>query len=258
VNRNPKSSFELIQKPNTMRKQKLIETTHIIALAMALPFSALAQSTTDSSGAAANMPASQAVAAAPETLPTYGLLGDSYSGVNFGYLKNSGSPAEYRDYGFVSNTNLQKEDDWGIDGGFNYDYLTGDSQGFHDYRNEFEFGATGFLSDSWGRPFLGVGAGWAWQHAGGISHSSFAYSSEAGVEFQVLRRLVLSPYIEYQAEPRLHNNLAPAVNFPNRLWNFGVMATYRLTSRVSASAGIDVDQYNARDLGYRAGLAYHF
>jgi hypothetical protein len=241
-----------------MNKLNLVKNAHLIALAVALPLSAFAQSATDGAGAPANMPTSQPVTAIADALPAYGLLGEAYSGVDFGYLKNSGSPAEYRDYGFVSNTNLQKQDGWGIDGGFNYDYTTGDSRGFHDYRNQFEFGATGFLSDSWGRPFIGVGAGWAWQHAGGVAHSSWAYSSEAGVEFQVLRRLVLTPYVEYQAEPRLHNNLAPTVNFPNRLWNLGLMATYRLTGRLSASVGLDVNQYSDRDLGYRAGLAYHF
>jgi hypothetical protein len=235
-----------------------MKTTHLVALALALPFAALAQSTTDSSGTPASMSASQPAVAAPQAAPSYGLLGDAYSGLNFGYLKNSGSPGEYRDYGFVSNTNLEKEDGWGIDGNFNYDYTTGDALGFHDYRNEFEFGATGFLADSWGRPFLGVGAGWAWERAGGDKRSSFAYSSEAGIEFQVLRRLVLTPYLKYQAEPRLHNNAAPIANFPNRVWNFGLMATYRLTPRLSATVGLDVDQYSERDVGYRAGLAYHF
>jgi hypothetical protein len=38
----------------------------------------------------------------------------------------------------------------------------------------------------------------------------------------------------------------------------GVMATYRLTGRLSATIGVDVTQYSDRDLGYRAGLAYHF
>jgi hypothetical protein len=241
-----------------MNKHNPIKTAQFIALALVLPFAAAAQSNADTPGASANLPSSQPVTPTPEAAPTYGLLGESYSGVDFGYLKNSGSPGEYRDYGFASNTNFQREDDWGLDGGFNYDYTTGDGNGFHDYRNEFEFGGTGFLSDSWGRPFVGLGAGWAWQHAGGISHGSFAYSARAGVEFQVLRRLVLTPYIEYQAEPRLHNNLAPMVDFPNRLWNFGVMATYRLTDRFSATVGFDVNQYSARDLGYRAGLAYHF
>jgi hypothetical protein len=239
-------------KINTIKK-----IAYTAALSAALPLATLAQTTADSQGNPTG--AVVATEATPASIvPSYGLLGDAYSEVDFGYLKNSGSPETLHDYGFVSNANMERQDDWGIDGDFKYDYMTGGALGFHDYRNVAQFGVTGFLTQSWGRPFLSADAGWAWQRAAGSARNSFEYMPSAGVELQVLRRLVVTPDIQYQAEPRLRNDLSSVADFPNHLWEYGVKTTYRFTSELSASVGLDLDQYSEKDLGYGAGLTYHY
>jgi hypothetical protein len=232
-----------------MKKTKIESTIRLAAFAAALTVSAWAQSGPVGSG----NPASP-----HDQDPSYGQLGDSYFEFDAGYQSNASSPGALHDYGIVSNTNLEKGNDWGIDGNFNYDYLTGGAYGFHDYRNEPQFGVTTYLSQFWGRPFVNGDFGWAWERDGGESHNSYAYTGMAGIEFQVLKPFVLTPFVEYQAEPNMHIDSPSAGDLPNHLWDTGVKGTYRLTQQLSASLGVDLDQYKASDWGYKAGVAFHF
>jgi len=78
------------------------------------------------------------------------------------------------------------------------------------------------------------------------------------VEVQVLTDLALTPYVKYQSEPTLYNHELPVADFPNHLWNYGVLATYRVTRQWNASAGVSLDQRNRNDLGYSGGVSYRF
>ena len=202
--------------------------------------------------------AQPASSAPPAEEPSYGMLGGSYFEFDAGYQSNANAPGVLHDYGFTSNTNIEKGSWWGIDGNFTYDYLTGGAYGLHDYRNTPEFGVTTYMAQSWGRPFVSGDFGWAWERDGGESHNSYAYAGTTGIEFQVLRPLVLTPFVEYQAEPNMHISSAFAGDLPNHLWDTGLKGTYRFTSQLSASLTVEMDQYKASDLGYRAGVAFHF
>jgi hypothetical protein len=114
------------------------------------------------------------------------------------------------------------------------------------------------MMESWGKPFLTVDAGYAWQRAADVSRKSFAYTGIAGVEFQVLRDLALSPFLEYQAEPHLYSHERPLANFDNHVLDYGVKATFRINRAWNASLTADLDQHSERDWGLRAGASYHF
>jgi hypothetical protein len=206
-----------------------------------------------------SMPAfSQTAPAAQAVDPGPGLLGNNYSEVSFGYQRDEDAPKSLRDYEFVSNGSILKQDNYGLDGNFTYDHLSAASSGFSDRRDELELGLTGFLQQTWGKPFVSVDGGFAWQQAGGVSRKSWAYTTAAGVQFQVLKDLALSPFIEYQSEPHLYNRGLPLTDLPDHETYYGVKATYRITQQWSASLSADLDQHSARDFGLRGGVSYRF
>jgi hypothetical protein len=228
-----------------MNKNTIKQTLILSGLALGAALSASAQS---ASSAAPNLTAAD---------PGPGLLGSNYSELSFGYQRQD-APRDLRDYEFVSNASIYKEASLGLDGNFTYDYIDGGDFGFIDHRNEAQLGLTGFLMQPWGKPFLSADAGMAWQDAANVSRKGLAYSIEGGVEFQVLKDLALSPYIEYQAEPGLYNHGLPAADFPDHLVDFGVKATYRITREWSAVLGADLDQRSGRDWGLSAGISYRY
>jgi hypothetical protein len=187
-----------------------------------------------------------------------GLVGTNYSELSFGYQRESGAPSDLRNYEFLSNGAFYRQGIWGADGNFKYDHTDGTADGFTDRRDEAQFGATGFMTQPWGKPFVTADAGMAWEHVAGVSRKSYAYTGVAGVEFQVLRNLALSPFLEYDALPKLYNHAPAVANFPDHTLEGGVKATYRITRQWRASLSATLDQYNSRDIGLRAGLSYHY
>jgi hypothetical protein len=187
-----------------------------------------------------------------------GLIGSNYTELGFGYENKNGLPGNLRDYDFTSNAAVYREGIWGADANFKYEFTDAGGGGFSDRRDEALFGLTGFMTQSWGKPFITADAGYAWQRAGGVSGRSFAYQLTGGVEFEVLRNLALAPFLEYDTEPRLHNSVPAVANFQDHVVEYGVRATYRLTRNWSLTAGASVDQYSGSDLGVRGGVAYRF
>jgi hypothetical protein len=232
-----------------MKKSITTQTCLLSALALGLALSASAQAVQGS-------PATSQDPSAADPGP--GLVGTNYSELSFGYQRQSGAPKDLRDYEFLSNANVFNNASLGVDANFTYDYLNGRANGFSDRREELQLGLTGFLKETWGKPFLGADAGMAWQDAAGVSRKSLAYTVTGGVEFQVLKDLALTPFIEYQAEPHLYNRGLPAANFPNHVLDYGVKATYRITREWSASLSADLDQHSVKDWGLRAGVSYRF
>ncbi len=238
-----------------MKKTKIIQTSLLTVLALGLVLSASAQEgqNTTITPSPSNAPAG------PMAIdPGPGLVGANYSELSFGYQKQEGTPSFLRDYEFISNGNIYRQSVWGADANFTYDYLDGSADGFNDRREEAQLGLTGFMMGSWGKPFLTADAGYAWQRAADVSRKSFAYTGIAGVEFQVLRDLALSPFLEYQAEPHLYNHEAPFANLESHVFEYGVKATYRLSRAWNASLSADLDQHSDRDWGLREGVSYHF
>lgn len=235
-----------IQKKDTMKKTNLLKPTLISVLALGMAIPAFAQNATSA----------QADAAVIDPGP--GLIGVNYSTLSFGTERLGGIPKDLRDYGFVSNGAVFKQGIWGMDANFTYDYLSGSANGYHDRRNEALLGVTGFMMESWGKPFVTADAGWAWQNAGGVSRKSAAYTLTGGVEFQVLKNLALTPYIEFQGEPKFYNHELPLTSIPDHVMDYGVKATYRFTRQWSASLSANLDQHSTNDFGWSAGVSYRF
>jgi opacity protein-like surface antigen len=232
-----------------MKKINVKQTSLVSVLALGLAISASAQSVQQS-------PAAPPDPAAVDPGP--GLVGTNYAELSFAYQKQEGSPSDVRDYEFVSNGNVFRDGAMGADVNFTYDYLDGAASGYSDHREEAQLGFTGFLLETWGKPFLTGDAGMAWERAADASRKSFAYTGAGGIEFQVLRNLALAPFVEYQAEPHLYNHGLPWANFPDHLLDYGVKATYRITSSWNASLTADLDQHSGRDWGLRGGVSYRF
>jgi hypothetical protein len=237
-----------------MKKTNIRLTSLLSALTLGLAFTASGQ---EAQNAAAPATSTTAVATVPVD-PGPGLVGTNYTELSFGYQKQEGAPSILHDYQLISNGNVYRQGIWGADANFTYDYIDGSANGFDDRRDEAQLGLTGFMLQTWGKPFLTADAGYAWQRAGDVSRKSFAYTGVAGVEFEVLRNLAVSPFIEYQAEPHLYNHGLPAVSLDNHLFDYGVKATYRFTRNWNASLSADLDEHSERDWGLRAGASYHF
>jgi len=225
-----------------MKKTNIKNTALLSVLALGLSIPVFAQ----------NAPQTQAADPGP------GLVGSNYSEVSFGYQKQGGSPKSLRDYGFVSNGSIFRQDAYGLDANFRYDYLSGAAYGQSDRRNQALLGVTGYLLETWGKPFVTVDAGYAWQDVAGVSRRSFAYTASTGIEFQLLKNLALTPFVEYQAEPHLYNRGLPLTNWPDRDTYYGLKATYRITREWGASVGVDLDRHSTNDFGVKAGLSYRF
>jgi hypothetical protein len=226
-----------------MKKTKIESTLLAAVLAVGLAASASAQT-------------SQANASAPDSYN--GLIGANYTSLSLGYLKEDSTPDLFHDYQFLMNQAVRAAGPFGFDANFSYDYMTGGAWGYHDYRNTALIGTTAYLPESWGKPFLTADIGWALQQAGDIVADSFAYSLETGVEFQVTGRLVLTPFASYEAAPRLRQNNPSVVDIPDFVFDYGAMATYRLTHDWSATLSAALDQHRSSDLGLRGGFSYHY
>jgi hypothetical protein len=210
-------------------------------------------------GAALSASAQAPASPDPATIdPGPGLVGTNYAELGFGYLREGGTPGDFRDYDFVSNEAAYRQGIWGIDGNFKFDYLNGSADGFIDHREEAMLGATGFLTQTWGKLFLTGDAGMAWESAGGASRKGFAYSLTGGVEFEITRRIAVTPFLEYDADPHLYNHAPAVANLPDHDLLGGVKGTYRFTRQWSGSLSATLDQYNSRDIGLRAGVSYNF
>ncbi|HVW22458.1 MAG TPA: hypothetical protein VHC86_14685 [Opitutaceae bacterium] len=182
------------------------------------------------------------------TAPSGGLLGQDYLGLTDTYLRhNQGAPVVDHDYGFVFNQAVAP----GLDATASYDWLTGSGLGVHDWRQQALIGANWFERYSWGRPFVGGEAGWAWQRFNGQFDNGFTYRLTAGVEFVAQGGWAFTPYAQYQQWHALST-----ANWASHDWNFGIKASYRVSPRLSLILNPQLDQY--RNVGYQAGIALHF
>jgi hypothetical protein len=69
---------------------------------------------------------------------------------------------------------------------------------------------------------------------------------------------VLTPFLEYEAEPRLRQDNLSVADLPDYVFNYAAKATYRVSQDWSVSLTAELDQHSASDLGLRAGASYHF
>lgn len=178
---------------------------------------------------------------------TAGLLGQSYTAVNWNYVDFDGSaPSAARGLSATFNQPLNAN----LDLQFNYDWLRAGAYGTHVSQHQLDGGVVAYQTYSWGRPFVDLGAGWVWERGGGFSDDSFAYRVGAGVEFQVAPRVSVSPFVTFRR----------AVSFNASEVDLGVKAAYRITRDWSATAKVQYDavRHEKDATEYSLGVAYHF
>ena len=206
-----------------------------VAASLALALNAAAQGASTTSSGTSTSPASGSA---------YGLLGQNYSGVYFGYTNiDNGPPDVAHSYGFVANRPSEVPN---LDAMFKYEYSRVSAFGVKGREHDIAVGATGFLPLAGAKPFIEGNVGWAFTKVAGMKSDSFTYLIGVGVEIQVLPRLALSPYVNYQEAP----------HFNASQWGYGVKGTYRIAQEWSASAGLELN--DDKDVTYRFGVNRHF
>lgn len=195
-------------------------------------------------GLAATLSAQNADLAPPRPAGVgVGLIGATYVGTEFGYTRHvDGGPRALRTYGFVYNQPLPE----GLDFNFNYRDANASEAGIGTRLQQFYVGLTGHRTLGWGKVFLQGNTGWAWAKTGGVQENGFAYELKTGAQFQLLPQLVLTPYVSYEAAPRLHTHE----------WNYGVLTNYRFNREWSATVGAKLDEEH--NVSYSVGVNFHF
>ncbi len=176
-----------------------------------------------------------------------GLLGESYAGFTYDWLKLDNSPVDAS--GFTLEVNHPLRGSWDLN--FQYSYWRTES--FAGIRGTVQVGGLGVrfhsAKNSSVRPYIGAGAGWASAKAGGISDSAFAWQAEVGVEFQAGNKLTVTPVINYQDTGDIFGSSGGTTNY-------GVKANYWLNEKFGLRAGIMGDDDS--NVTYSIGFNLHF
>lgn len=178
------------------------------------------------------------------TSATYGLIGESYTGITFGYTHHvDGPPRALRTFGFIVNRPIEVN----LDGAFKYDYTGSSLLGQHNHAHRIAASAMYYWPNKGSaKPFVDADAGWIFQKFGGVSDNAFTYLVGVGVEFQVLTQLVVTPFVNYQDIPAMNS----------RAWGYGAKATYRLAKEWSTSLRVRLDEDH--NVEYQVGVNRHF
>jgi hypothetical protein len=175
-----------------------------------------------------------------------GLLGKTYSGLEFGYTHHvEGAPDVLHRYGFVSSRPLAEAKE-NVDAAFRYNYTRGSAFGLHADQHDIAMGFTGYLPTPDAKPFIEGELGWAWTKVGGVKDNSLVYTLGAGVELRLNPRLSLAPFVQFQDAPQFHD----------RLWNFGARATHHFERGWSGTLTIQSD--DAHNIEYALGVLRRF
>jgi hypothetical protein len=180
---------------------------------------------------------------APTTSTNYGLLGQEYTGLNFGYVHHvSGPPRVLHHYGFISNRPTSPN--WDV--AFKYDYITGSAWGVRTRSHEAAVNVTRYVSLEAIKPFIHGDIGWALQKIGSAKDDSYTYRLGVGAEWQLLPQLALTPSINYEDAPKFHA----------RGWNYAAKATYRAFKEWSVSLATILDEDH--NVEWQVGVNRHF
>ena len=175
-----------------------------------------------------------------------GLLGQSYVGLDCGYTDlHRSSIADLQGLNFQYNQPLNTGFDLniGLSNSWSSQFL-----GTRECQKTVDASTIAFIPDlTWGRPFIGVGAGWTWTKMSGDRDNSFLYKIDTGVEFQVTKALSVTPVVSFTDTTSFHTD--------NR-WAYGVKANYWITSQWGLTAGVMRD--NMVNTTYSVGTTLRF
>jgi hypothetical protein len=175
-----------------------------------------------------------------------GLLGQSYVGLDYGYTRLHSAPvSDVQGLNFEYNQPLNSGFDLNI--GMS-DAWSSQFSGTRARQKTVDASAVAFMPDlSWGRPFIGVGAGWAWTKVSNVRDNSFLYTIDTGVEFQVTKALSVTPLVSFTDTTSFHTD---------NKWAYGAKANYWITSQWGLTAAVMRD--NMVNTTYSVGANYRF
>jgi hypothetical protein len=174
-----------------------------------------------------------------------GLLGQTYAGLTYSYLKLDSSPVNAASYGFEYNQPLNP----GFDAVFNYDWTqSGAIAGDRARGQSLDAALRAFsASYSWGKPYLEAGVGYDWTKFAGVKDHSFAWIAGAGVEFQATTALTVTPFVRFiKTNGFADHNTA----------DYGVKANYWITRQWAVTGAIS--RNDSQDMTYKLGVNVRF
>lgn len=201
--------------------------------------------------AAAALGLTASIARAADTAPaapateSIGLLGQTYAGLTYSYINLNSSPVNAESFGFEYNQPLNT----GFDAVFHYDRAqTGVVLGDRAHEQNLDLALRAFsLSQSWGKPYVEAGVGYDWTKYAGVKDHSYNWIAGAGVEFQALPSLTITPFVRWVR--------ATGYDDHNQV-NYGVKANYWVTKQWALTAGID--RNDDKDMTYKVGVNVRF
>jgi hypothetical protein len=174
-----------------------------------------------------------------------GLLGQTYAGLTYSYHNLDASPVNAASYGFEYNLPVKT----GFDAVFNYDWVqSGPVAG--ERAHEQQLGATlraFFAPGGWGRPYVEVGAGYDWLKFAGVKDNSFLWIAGAGIEFQTIAKLTVTPFVRYDR--------ATGYDDANEV-SYGVKANYWINRQWALTGA--VSRNDSQDVTYKVGVNVSF
>lgn len=215
-------------------------TLKILVLSLA---TALGGALTASAQTAANPPSTDAGSPAYQN-DSYGLLGERYAGLDYSYthLHDSGFN-NLNGFAWRYNQALQP----GFDFGLGYEWARSDEfAGMRARQQEITASVTTFTQLNGMKPFLEPGVGWSWSKAGSAKDNSFIAFLGTGVELQIMRPWVVTPYVRF----------VRATGYNTSTWDFGIKSAYRLSR--SWGLNVDLSTDDSQNTGFTAGVNYHF
>lgn len=227
------TKLTMIMHPKNKLKYSLLAAAAALGLAVAVAASA------QSANVAVPTPAPAEANA--------GLLGATYTGVEWNYISlTDGPPDSAR--GFTVNYNQPLST--GFDFNANYSWARASAFGVRATEQRVNVGVTAFNSNDWGKPFILAATGWAWDKAASVKQDSFTYTVGTGVEFAVVPSFTLTPFV----------NFVRATSFNTSEFDLGVKANYRLTKEWGLNARIQYDavRHASDATEYALGVNYRF
>jgi hypothetical protein len=175
----------------------------------------------------ANRPvAAQTMATVPSDMAP-GLIGETYTGVEFGYThRTDGPPDVMHRYGAIVSQPINDELNH-TDAAVRYNYTRSSANGILGQAHEFAASLLHYVPVGGVKPFIEGQLGFAWTR-GATDGNSVMYAGTAGVEMLMSPRVALTPFAQFKSMPRLHDDV----------WNYGAKLTFRVERGWSASVGI--------------------
>jgi len=176
--------------------------------------------------------------------PNTGLLGQTYAGLTYSYINLDASPINADSYGFEYNLPVRT----GFDAVFTYDWAqSGPFAGDRAHEQQLAATLRAFASGGWGRPYVEVGAGYDWLKFAGIKDHSFFWIAGAGIEFQPVAKLTVTPFVRYDRATGYDD--ADEVSY-------GVKANYWINRQWALTGA--VSRNDDKDMTYKVGVNVSF